>query len=133
MRILRKRSKYTEEDINEFQLKRNDFFIAFVEESGAAKEGVTNNIHMLGSGHIAYYMRAHRNLYKFYQEGWESLNEKVKLSFINHTQRGGNFGTDNMEQERSYLRSIFVLFQRELLWMSGIADQQFLNAQLENH
>jgi hypothetical protein len=37
-------------------------------------------------------MRAHRNLYKFSQQGWESLNEKVKLSFFNHTQRGGNFG-----------------------------------------
>jgi hypothetical protein len=132
MRILRKRSEYTEEDINEFQLKVTDFFTAFVEESGAGKEGVTNYIHMLGSGHIAYYMRAHRNLYKFSQQGWESLNEKVKLSFFNHTQRGGNFGTDNTEQERSYLRSIFMFFQRELLWMSGIADQQFLNAQLEN-
>ncbi len=123
MRILQKRSEYTEEDINEFQLKVTDFFTAFVEESGAGKEGVTNYIHMLGSGHIAYYMRAHRNLYKFSQQGWESLNEKVKLSFFNHTQRGGNFGTDNTEQERSYLRSIFMFFQRELLWMSRIADQ----------
>ncbi len=131
MKILWKRSECTESDIHEFQLKINDFFVAYVEESGAGKEGVTNYIHMLGSGHVAYYMKTHGNLYKFSQQGWESLNEKFKLSFFNHTQRGGNFGTDTVEQERSYLRSIFMFFQRELLWISGIAEQHFLNAQLE--
>jgi hypothetical protein len=82
IRILWKRSAYTEDDICEFQLKINDFFVAHVEESGAGKEGVTNYIHMLGSGHVAYYMKAHGNLYKFSQQGWESLNEKFKLSFF---------------------------------------------------
>jgi hypothetical protein len=132
MRILQKRSEYTESDINEFQLKINDFFVAYIEESGAGIEGVTNYIHMLRSGHIAYYMKSHGNLYKFSQQGWESLNEKFKLSFFNHTQCGGNFDTDTMEQERSYLRSIFMFFQRELLWISGIAELHFMNAQLEH-
>ena len=131
MRILRKRSEYTERDIADFQLKINDFFVAYVEESGAGKEGVTNYIHMLGSGHIAYYMKTHGNLYKFSQQGWESLNEKFKLSFFNHTQRGGNFGTDNTEQERSYLKPIFMFFQRELFWISGMAEQHFLNSDLD--
>jgi hypothetical protein len=72
---------HTEEDINEFQLIINDFFIAFVEESGAGKEGVTNYIHTLGSGHVAYYMRAHGNLYKLSQQGWESLNDRLSSPF----------------------------------------------------
>jgi hypothetical protein len=37
---------------------------------------------MLGSLHIAYYMKRHRNLYKFSQQVWESLIEKVKLFFF---------------------------------------------------
>jgi hypothetical protein len=120
------------DDIREFRLKINDFFVAYVEESGAGKEGVINCIHMLGSGHVACYMKVHGNLYKFSQQGWESLNEKFKLSFFNHTQHGGNFGSDTTEQERSYLRSIFMYFQRELLWISGIAEQHFQNEQLDN-
>ena len=51
-------------------------------------------VHMLLSGHIKYYMTTHRNLYKFLQPGWESLNAKFKLTFFNHTQQGGNFGKE---------------------------------------
>jgi hypothetical protein len=41
---------------------------------------------MLGGKHIHYYMAQYGNLYKYSQQGWESLNEKFKLSFFNHTQ-----------------------------------------------
>jgi hypothetical protein len=68
-------------------------------------------------------------LHKFSQQGWESLIEKIKLSYFNHTRHGGNFGVDNREQERSYLWSIFMFFQQELLWISGMAEQYFLNAE----
>jgi hypothetical protein len=64
----------------------------YVEHSSAGKEGITNYIHMLGSGHIKHYMTIHHNLYKYSQQGWESLNEKFKLMLFNHMQRGGNFG-----------------------------------------
>jgi hypothetical protein len=79
----------------------------YVERSGAGKEGVTNYIHMLSSGHIQYYMKIHRNLYKYPQQGWESLNEKFKLTFFNNTQCGENFGKNTDEAERSYLKSIY--------------------------
>jgi hypothetical protein len=127
MQLLRKRSEYTDYDIERFQLLIDDFFTAYIEKSGAGKEGVTNYIHMLGSSHIQYYMKTHRNLYKYSQQGWESLNEKFKLSFFNHTQRGGNFGSQVAENERSYLKSIFMYFQREVLWVSGVAKHHFMN------
>jgi hypothetical protein len=126
MKILRKRSEYTAEDIRSFQLKIYDFYVAYIEDSGAGKEGVTNYIHMLGSFHISYYMKTHGNLYKYSQQGWESLNEKFKLAFFNHTQRGGNFGINVTDQEKSYLRTIFMFFQREALWVSGMAEEYFL-------
>jgi hypothetical protein len=127
MVILRKPEEYTDKDIQEFQSKIDNFFTAYVEESGAGKEGITNYIHMLGSSHISYYMNEHRNLYKFSQQGWESLNEKVKLIFFNHSQHGGNYGTNVAENERNYLKTIFMSFQRELLWTSGFTEEYFVN------
>ncbi len=110
MKFLRKCSDYTKDDITSFQLKIDDFFKAYVGQSGAGKEGVTNYLHMLGSSHIKYCMETHGNLYKYSQQGWESLNEKVKLSFFNHMQHGGNYGAHVDESERSYLKSIFMFF-----------------------
>ncbi len=106
--ILRQPQEYTDEDIQNFQNKIDDFYAAYVETSGAGKEGITNYIHMLGSSHVAYYMKHHRNLYKFSQQGWESLNEKVKLIFFNHSQQGGNYGSHVGENERNYLKNIFL-------------------------
>jgi hypothetical protein len=126
MVILRQPGEYTDDDINNFQTKIDDFFTAYVETSGAGKEGITNYLHMLGSSHISYYMKQHRNLYKFSQQGWESLNEKFKLIFFNHSQRGGNYGNNVSENDRNYLKTIFMAFQREILWMSGLAENYFM-------
>jgi hypothetical protein len=68
--ILRRPQEYTDHDIETFQSTIDDFFTAYVETSGASKEGITNYIHMLGSSHVSYYMKHHRNLYKFSQQGW---------------------------------------------------------------
>ncbi len=127
MEILRKRNEYQDEDIERFQDLIDDFFEKYVSLTGC--EGVTNYIHMLGSGHIKYYMNTHRNLYKFSQQGWESLNSKYKQVFFRHTQRGGNFGKRTDENERSYLFSVMKAFQRELLWISGDAEQYFMSTQ----
>ncbi len=81
---------------------------------------------MLGSSHILYYMKQHRNLYKFSQQGWESLNEKFKLIFFNHSQRGGNYGSNVSENDRRYLKTIYMTFQREVLWNSGIGEEYFM-------
>ena len=81
---------------------------------------------MLGSSHILYYMKQHRNLYKFSQQGWESLNEKFKLIFFNHSQRGGNYGSNVSENDRHYLKTIFMAFQREVLWDFGVGEEYFM-------
>jgi hypothetical protein len=63
MDILLLRREYTDDEIEEFQSLIDDFFVAYVEESGAGKEGITNYIHMLGSAHIKHYMKLHHNLF----------------------------------------------------------------------
>jgi hypothetical protein len=123
MEILRMRREYADADIERFQDHIDLFFQQYIGVTGV--EGITNYVHMLGSGHVKYYMQVHRNLYKYSQQGWESLNAKFKQVFFNHTQRGGNSGTFMEEQERSYLRSVMKAFQRELLWISGHAEYYF--------
>jgi hypothetical protein len=125
--ILRKTNEYQVEDINQFQDLIDDFSEKIFPLTGC--EGITNYIHMLGSGHIKYYMSTHRNLYKFSQQGWESLNSKYKQVFFQHTQCGGNFGRGTDENEQSYLFSVMKAFQRELLWISGDAEQYFTSTQ----
>jgi hypothetical protein len=128
MQILRKRSEYTDDEINLFQDLIDDFFLKYIKETGV--EGITNYIHMLGSGHIKYYMELHRNLYKFSQQGWESLNSKYKQVFFRHTQRGGHYGAEKEESERYYLFAVMRAFQREMLWISGDAEKYFVNLNL---
>ncbi len=119
--LLRKPTNFSDDEIEEFQTLVDDFYKLWVELVG--REGITNYIHMLGSGHIAYYLQVHRNLYKFSQQNWESLNEKMKVTYFRNTQRGGNWGKN--EREGSYLLSVIKVFQRELLWLSGIGDETF--------
>ncbi len=56
IRILRKKSEYSDDDIAHFQELIDDFFLSYIEDSGAGKEGVTNYLHMLASSHIKYYI-----------------------------------------------------------------------------
>ncbi len=108
MKILQKKNEYTDDDISEFQELIDNFFFSYIEECGAGKEGVTNYIHMLGSGHVKHYMVTHHNLYQFSEQCWESLNAKFKLTFFNHTQHGGNFSKNASEIEKSYLKPSFM-------------------------
>jgi hypothetical protein len=80
MTILRKRSDYSDKDIDEFQSLIDSYYKKYLSETGV--EGITNYIHILASGHMKYYMQLHRNLYKFSQQDWESLNSKFKQVFF---------------------------------------------------
>jgi hypothetical protein len=71
MDILLVRSKFMDQNIVDFRQKIDDF-CCYVEQSGAGKEGLMDYLHMLASGYIKYYMQVHRNLYKYFQQGWES-------------------------------------------------------------
>ena len=88
--LLQKPTDFTDDEIEEFQTLIDSFYEKWIKMVGT--EGITNYVHMLGSGHICYYLQQHRNLYKFSQQNWESLNEKMKTTYFRSTQRGGNYG-----------------------------------------
>jgi hypothetical protein len=75
MKILTRHSEPNDDDIEEFQSLIDDFYEKWIEIFG--DEGITNYIHMLGSGHVMYFMKKYGCLYLYSQQGWESLMVSV--------------------------------------------------------
>ena len=81
---------------------------------------MTNYIHMLGAGHILYFLKKHGCLYLYSQQGWESLNNKIQAFIHQNTGRGG-FGTGE-GSAKSYMYPLVHLIMRDLLWKIGEGD-----------
>lgn len=52
-------------------------------------KGITNYIHLLGSGHMLYFIKKYGCLYLYSQQGWKSLNSNIQTFIHQNTQRGG--------------------------------------------
>ncbi len=57
-----------------FQDHIDDFFELWVDLFG--EEGLSNYIHLLGAGHMLYFLEKYECLYLFSQQGWEELNNR---------------------------------------------------------
>lgn len=73
----KKDGDYKKEELKSFVEHADDFFQLWVELYG--HQGVTNYIHMIGSGHFEEYMAKWGNLNKYSQQGWEALNALIKF------------------------------------------------------
>ncbi len=98
----------------------DNFFKGWIELHGP--DGVTNYIHMLGAGHFKYFLLKHRNLYKFSQQGWESLNSLIKQFYFRRTQQGGFCGV--RDQENSRILPIVKWMQRKLWWLKKKVERR---------
>ena len=49
------------------------------------REGMPNYVHMLGSGHVTYYLRKSRNLHRYGNQSWECFNKRVKRCYLTKT------------------------------------------------
>jgi hypothetical protein len=115
MELARQKHDFSDEDIDAFSLLCNEFFLKWV--TLKKRDGMTNYIHMIGAGHFTYYLRKWRNLYRYSQQGWESLNAQIKAFFFRRTQRGGFGGT--LEQRNSKVEPIAKWIQRKLFFLTG--------------
>jgi len=88
MELLTVHRELDEEEIEQFQDYVDDFYEIWIEVFG--DEGITNYIHMLGSGHILYFMKKYGCLYLYSQQGWESLNNTIQAFIHQNAQRGGH-------------------------------------------
>ena len=116
MNILRKKGmKYTDDELKKFQFKIDSFANTAIPLYG--KRMLTNYMHDLVSGHVQEFMKEWGCLFRYSQQGWEALNSLVKTIFFRRTNRGGTANTT-----RSKLIPVARVFQRRLLWLSGLAD-----------
>ena len=117
MHILEKRDNFSDAEIKDCQSKIDSFANVWISLNGDA--GVGNYFHYLFSGHVSFFLYRYRNLYRYSQQGWESMNGRMKQVYFRRSQRAGK------GSKGSHLRPIYRLYARRLGWILGVADIVF--------
>jgi hypothetical protein len=115
MTSMRRREEFDEGAIEDFQVLADDWFYKWIKLAG--RDGMSNYVHIVGSGHLAFYMREWGDLYRYSQQGWESFNSLIKSVYFRRTQRGGNGG--KKDEPTSRVAPIARWLQRKLFFLSG--------------
>jgi hypothetical protein len=111
----RRREDFDEGAIEDFQSLADDWFDKWIKLVG--RDGMSNYVHIVGSGHLLYYLKEWGNLYKYSQQGRESYNSLIKRVYFRRTQRGGNGG--KKDEPTSRVAPIARWLQRKLFFLSG--------------
>ena len=106
--------------IYSFQDKVDEYYEKWINLTG--QNGMTNYIHFLGSGHVAYYLFKYRNVYRFSQQGFEAMMGKIKAIYHRCTSRGGN---GSAKQTRSHILQVAHFVLCMMMWHSGVGDNYF--------
>jgi hypothetical protein len=100
----------------------DDFFEIWIDLFG--EEGLSNYIHLLGAGHMLYFLEKHDCLYLFSQQGWEDLNNHCQ-EFIHQNSGRRGYGTGE-GKGKSYIFPLVRYIMRDLLWKTGEADKLYV-------
>jgi hypothetical protein len=111
----RRREDFDEGAIEDFQTLADDWFEKWIRLTG--RDGLSNYVHIVASGHLSFYLREWGNLYKYSQQGWESFNSLIKSIYFRRTQRGGSGG--KRDELNSRVAPIARWLQRKLFFLSG--------------
>ena len=114
--VLRQKEDLTDSEIDDFQILADEFLKLWLELHG--RDGVTNYFHMIGSGHLKYYLKIWRNLYRFSQKGWENMNSLIRRFYFRRTQKGGYTGKKDVTNSSKAV-PIAKWIQRTLMWKTG--------------
>jgi hypothetical protein len=112
-----------------FQDHIDDFFELWIQIFGV--HGMSNYIHLLGSGHALYFLKKYDCLYVYSQQGWEALNNTIQAYIHQNSQRGGK-GSGQKKGEKSYIFPLVRYILRDLLWKTGDGDRFFQNLEQQN-
>jgi uncharacterized protein CbrC (UPF0167 family) len=116
---LQRKDDFSQDDIDNFQCTADDFFQQWIDLTGY--DGVTNYIHMIGAGHIRYFLSRWGNLNRFQNQGWEAYNAMLAAFWHHRTQKGGGKHAVN----RSKILPIARWILRIMLWRTGEAQRFF--------
>ena len=119
MVLLQKKEDFTNGTIAAYQCHADKFFQAWVRLW--QKEGITNYMHMIGSGHLAHYLYKWNNLYRFSQQGWEAMNSLIKIFFFRQTSHGGGV---REASKKSRLIPIARWLQPQMVFLCRVNEQE---------
>jgi len=88
--LLHRTDEYTTADVAQLEQHMDTMFELLVTKIGGAERGVTNYFHYIGSGHLMWMIRRYGNLWRFCNEGAESMNSLVSKRYNQFNNKGGN-------------------------------------------
>jgi hypothetical protein len=109
---LQQKNDFSDADLTAFQILADNFFQEWLQLIGY--NGVINFVHMLGAGHLQYYLKKWRNLNRFFNQGWEAYNQMV-ASFWHHRRTKGGSKVDH-----SKIRPITGWLLHLMIWKTGL-------------
>jgi hypothetical protein len=131
-KLIEQRDDFTDEDLDKLHIMCNNFMCQWMDLLGT--DHMTNYIHIIGSSHPTYFAAKYWNLYRYSQQGWESLNQLLKHYYFNNTNHGGAAGNGGKSNAGLYTygvisgdhcRPLMLLRQRSIMWKLGFGDQYF--------
>jgi len=102
---------------------------------------MTNYMHVIGAGHLTYFAKHYGNLYRFSQQGWESLNKLIKHFYYNNTNHGGSYGNGGKDENGDFTKPtisgqhclpLMRFCQRFMMWKLGHGDAYFESQQVKD-
>jgi hypothetical protein len=100
-----------------FQDHIDDFFELWIQIFGV--HGMSNYIHLLGSGRVLYFLKKNDCLYVYSQQGWEALNNTIQ-AYIHQNSHHGGKGSGQNKGEKSYIFPLVRYILRDLLGKLGM-------------
>ena len=128
MELSKQHSDLTEDDIDKFHILSQVFMASWIDLG--PNQAVSNYIHMFGASHMTYYLRKYGNLYRFSQQGWEALNQKLKHFYFHNTNHGGCTGNAGEMLRGDHVRPLMRMCQRFIMWRLGFGTAFFQNLDL---
>jgi hypothetical protein len=129
---IERKEDFGDKDIIKLHKYTTTFMQQWVELTNGAH--MTNYIHIVGAGHLTYFVKQYGNLYRFSQQGWESLNKLLKHYYYNNTNHGGSYGNGGKDQHGNYTKGTITgqhcyplmrFCQRFMMWKLGHGDIYF--------
>ena len=114
--MARKKEDFGEAQINQFQDHCDNFTDAWLRHL-PGNTGMTNYFHVVSAGHLQYYLREWKNLYRYSQQGWEGMNSVVKSLLHKRIQSGGHGGKKG--EKNSKVEPIARWALRRMFFLSG--------------
>ncbi len=83
-------------------------------------------MHMVGAGHVKFYLKKWRNLNRYSNQGWEYYNKMVTAFWHHQKTKGGS------KNDRPQIRAIARWTLRLMLWKTGVGRKFFSEQEHED-